>query len=139
MRPKKQILLFGSDEDRLSILAYLLEVHGFAVSRAFFSAEAVVRVRERRRDLLICDLPFEDAQSVLDAGREADPFMHSMVLRGKLDAWEGFADVETPRGVPAEELLDRIKVLCARKRGPHGYRIPPIGVQIEEMLRARRA
>jgi DNA-binding response OmpR family regulator len=140
MRPKKQILLVGSNEDRLGILAYMLQVNGFAVSRAFSSAEGVERLRQRRRDLLICDLPFDGAQSVLDAGRQANPFMHSMVLRGKLDAWEGCADVEIVRGICAEELLDRVKVLCARKRGPKPYRIPPVGVQIEEMLlRARRA
>jgi hypothetical protein len=34
MRPKKQILLVGSDEDRLGVLSYLLEMHSYTVARA---------------------------------------------------------------------------------------------------------
>jgi DNA-binding response OmpR family regulator len=138
MRPKKQILLVGSDEDRLSLLAFMLETNGFATARAFCSADALAQVHERRRELLVIDLPFEAAQPVLDAGRAIDPSMHSMILRGERDVWEGRADAVTSRNISGEEMLLRVKLLSGRKRGPRPYCIPPIGVQIEEMIAQRR-
>jgi two-component system response regulator CpxR len=131
MRPKKKILLVGASEDRLSILKFMLSTNRFAVSSAATTAEALAQIGERSFELLLCMLPLAGVEELLIQAHALDSSIHSLVI-GEVSAEIAavlLADViyqNRPRGQrPSHtELLERVKVLTARKRGPRSVRKP---------------
>ncbi len=145
MRPRKRILLCCADEDQLGVLAYTLETNRYATVRAATLAEARLLIVERQFELLFCVLPFAGVDALLDFHHSIGSYASTMVrststmTRGDGVGQTWIADATVGPGCGSNELLDRIKVLTARKRGPRPHRKLPIGVLIDEMQRARRA
>ena len=123
MRPRKRILLIDSNELRQSTRRYMLTIRGFAVHAAASAEEARELASDHNPDLVIACWPMAgtDLGRLLDQLHDQHPCLRSMLLAEHLTA--------APKGIHADacmykgscspaEIVDRAKVLCARKHGP---------------------
>jgi two-component system response regulator CpxR len=126
MRPKKVILCVDDNEQTLSVRTFLLETRGYRVITALTGTEAL-EVLERTTpgtlDLLISDLlmPGMDGNELVRRAKQMHPLLPTLILSGTVSNYDRAlaADAFLPKGACSPvELLDRIKVLVARKRGP---------------------
>jgi hypothetical protein len=126
MRPHKKILLLSASEDRLSVVAFMLNVNGFSVTPALSSDQALELLDAGRYDLLFAVLPFTGIERVMQQGA-SDTFMRTMILSGKsYDCPPGIsAHAALPLNALHAEILERVKVLTAAKRGPKPTMKPP--------------
>ena len=132
MRPKKVILCVDDNETTLSVRSFLLDTRGYRVITATSSQEAL-DVLERTvpgtLDLLIADLllPGMDGNELVRRAKQMHPFLPALIVSGTVAAYDRAlaADAFLPKGAGSpSELLERIRVLVARKRGPKKH-IPP--------------
>ena len=134
MRPKKKILLVGVNEDRLGVLKFTLEVNRFTATCAPTAGEALDLLQQRSYDLLLCDWPLIGIERLLDQARGIDETLHSLVMApGQSQPPDDvfFADEILRRGgCRSAELLERVKLLTARKRGPRPERKPVVSVDL---------
>ncbi len=126
MRPKKTILCVDDNEQVLSVRTFLLETRGYRVVATGSPREALDHIANSvpgTIDLLLCDLvmPVMDGNELVRRAKEMHPTLPAMIVSGTITAYDraGCADVFLPKGAgsPAE-LLERIRILVARKRGP---------------------
>src|SRR3984885_5566479 len=126
MRPKKTILCVDNNEQALSVRTFLLETRGYriiAVNTAQEALEVLERSVPGTLDLVLCDLlmPEMDGNELVRRAKELHPGLPAMIVSGTVTAYDraGRADVFLPKGAgsPAE-LLERVRILVARKRGP---------------------
>jgi len=126
MRPKKTILCVDDNEQALSVRKFLLETRGYrvlAVTTAHEALELLERALPGSIDLLLSDLlmPGMDGNELIRRAKDMTPGLPSMLISGSVKQYErGIrADVFLPKGVCSPvEMLERIRVLVARKRGP---------------------
>ena len=125
MRPKKTILCVDDNEQVLSARTFLLEPRAYRVLTARTSSdaiEALERALPGQIDLLLCDLlmPGMDGNELVRRAKNLHPELPAMIVSGTVNAFDRavFADVFLPKGAcsPAE-MMERIRVLVARKRG----------------------
>ncbi len=74
-------------------------------------------------DLLLCDLimPQMDGNELVRRAKQLHPGLPAMIVSGTVTSFERAcaADVFLPKGAcSASEMLERIRILVARKRGP---------------------
>ncbi len=114
MRPKMWILLIDADETRRGILAYTLDIHLYCVLQAASVAEAW----GHEPDLILGRWPLPVAEFDDLWRRSETP---CFALLGSADTCPSYI----PRIVSPtmEDLLNQIKTLVARKRGPKGPRL----------------
>jgi two-component system, OmpR family, response regulator CpxR len=126
MRPKKTILCVDDNEQILSVRTFLLETRGYRVIALASPHEALDTISNALPgavDLLLCDLimPQMDGNELVRRAKELHPGLPAMIVSGTVNAYDraGRADVFLPKGAcsPAE-LLERVRILVARKRGP---------------------
>jgi CheY-like chemotaxis protein len=126
MRPKKVILCVDDNEQILSVRTFLLETKGYRVLTAPTSADAL-EILERTApgtlDLLIADLlmPVMDGNELVRRAKQLHPTLPALIVSGTVASYERAlaADAFLPKGASSPaELLERIRVLVARKRGP---------------------
>jgi len=126
MRPKKTILCVDDNETILSVRTFLLQTRGYRVIAAPTPHEALELITHSipgSIDLLLCDLvmPLMDGSELVRRAKEIQPALPAMIVSGTVTGYDraGRADVFLPKGActPAE-LLERVRVLVARKRGP---------------------
>ncbi len=126
MRPKKTILCVDGNEQVLSVRTFLLETRGYRVISARTSQAALETLEGSMPgsiDLLLCDLlmPGMDGNELVRRAKGMHPGLPAMIVSGTVNAFDraGYADVFLPKGAcsPAE-MIERIRVLVARKRGP---------------------
>jgi DNA-binding NtrC family response regulator len=129
MRPKKKILLACANEDHAGVLKYILETNGYAVTCAATATLTLHLAANRPYELLLIEYPLDGLSHLLDQARALDSSLHSLVLAPKLAERPSnlLADVVLLRNTCAAELLERIKVLTARKRGPEVDRMVALG------------
>ena len=120
MRPPKKILLVASDEDHLGVLRFILETQRFRVTAAASAVEAAEILRTHFFEVLLCEWPLPGIEALLDQARAIDDQLRSLVLATSLkETPEGvYADAIATRGCSNAELLERVRILAARKRGP---------------------
>lgn len=126
MRPKKVILCVDDNEQTLSVRTFLLETRGYRVLNATTSHEALAildRTAPGTLDLLIADLllPGMDGNELVRRAKQIHPGLPSLIVSGTVGALDRAlaADAFLPKGAGSPvELLERIKILVARKRGP---------------------
>jgi CheY-like chemotaxis protein len=132
MRPKKNILCVDDNEQVLSVRTFLLETRGYrviALTDPYEALEVIARSLPGSLDLLLADLimPRMDGNELVRRAKELHPQLPAMIVSGTVTAYDraGRADVFLPKGActPAE-LLERIRILVARKRGPKKYSLP---------------
>jgi two-component system response regulator CpxR len=126
MRPKKTILCVDDNEQILSVRTFLLETRGYRVIAAL-SAQEAIEVLDRSLpgtlDLILCDLimPQMDGNELVRRAKQLHPGLPAMIVSGTVNAFDRavHADVFLPKGASSPaEMIERIRVLVARKRGP---------------------
>jgi two-component system response regulator CpxR len=126
MRPKKTILCVDDNEQILSVRTFLLETRGYRVLAATSSLQALEMVSSSLPgsiDLLLCDLimPQMDGNELVRRAKQLHPGLPAMIVSGTVNAFDRAinADVFLPKGASSPaEMIERIRVLVARKRGP---------------------
>jgi len=132
MRPKKTILCVDDNEQILSVRAFLLVTRGYrviAVSNPLDALETVTHSLPGSIDLLLSDLvmPQMDGSELVRRAKEIHPGLPALIVSGTVSAYEraGLADVFLPKGACSPiELLERVRNLVARKRGPKKLVLP---------------
>ncbi|HEX3660614.1 MAG TPA: response regulator [Acidobacteriaceae bacterium] len=123
MRPKKTILCVDDNEQTLSVRKFLLETRGYRVVIATNAAEALETFRRGGIDLVLGDLvmPQMDGNEMVRRMKDIAPEVPTILVSGTVKQFEraNRADAFLPKGAsnPAE-MLERIRVMIARKRGP---------------------
>ena len=126
MRPKKTILCVDDNEQALSLRKFLLETRGYrvlAVQTAHEALELIGDAVSGSIDLLISDLlmPQMDGNELIRRAKQVMPGLPCMLISGSVKGCDRAvnADAFLPKGACAPvEMLERIRVLVARKRGP---------------------
>jgi len=126
MRPRKTILCVEDNEQILSVRKFLLETRGYRVLAMTASAEALEYLQGALPgsvDLLLSDLimPQMDGNELIRRAKQLHPALPTLLVSGTVSSFDraASADAFLPKGActPAE-MLDRIRILVARKRGP---------------------
>lgn len=123
MKPKRTILCVDDNEQCLSIRKVMLETRGYRVISCTTGTEALDRFRNGGIDLVLTDLliPGVDGSRLVEEIKGMSP--HTPVIltssKARIYSHETLADVFLPKGMCAPaELLEKIRVLLVRKRGP---------------------
>jgi two-component system response regulator CpxR len=126
MRPRKTILCVEDNEQILSIRKFMLQTRGYRVVCASCAAEALEHIQGALPgsiDLLLSDLimPQMDGNELARRAKQLHAALPVLLVSGTVTNFDRAtsADAFLPKGActPAE-LLDRIRILVARKRGP---------------------
>ena len=93
-------------------------------------------------DLILCDLlmPQMDGNELVRRAKQLHPGLPAMIVSGTVNAFDRalYADVFFPKGASSPaEMIERIRVLVARKRGPKKATIPTDRGGLPKHLRAR--
>jgi two-component system response regulator CpxR len=123
MKPKRTILCVDGNEQSLSIRKVMLETRGYHVVTCTGGQEALERFKKGGVDLVLTDLtmPGLDGTKLIEEIKSLSPQTPAILLAGKVKLYDRDtkADVFLPKGMYAPvELLERIRVLLVRKRGP---------------------
>jgi len=133
MRPKKVILCVNDNEQELSVLKFMLATNGYRVISASTGQEAIGIFAETQVDLVLADfaMPQMNGNQLVDRLKQIAQHI-PMILLGDPQRMAGeihAADaLLAKKRCSAQELLERIKVMSARKRGPRkgSVRIAPV-------------
>ena len=136
MRPRKIILCVDDNEQTLSVRKFMLETRGYRVLTATGAHEALEIVEAHAPgdlSLLLCDLmmPQMDGVELIRRVREMQPCLPTLMVSGTVAGYDRGcgADVFLPKGACSPvELLERVRVLVARKRGPKKAVQPAVSI-----------
>jgi two-component system response regulator CpxR len=123
MKPKRTILCVDDDERSLSIRKVLLETRGYRVLCCSDPECAVELLQRGGIDLVLTDLmmPKLSGARLIDRLKAISPDTPALLFSGSVSCCseDHVADAWLPKGEFAPmELLERIRVLLIRKRGP---------------------
>ena len=123
MRPKKVILCVDDNEQELSVLKFMLATNGYRVVSATNGREAIGLFSETAVDLVLADYSMPQMNGCQLVERLKQITAHvPMILLGDPQKMAGemhAADaLLAKKNCSPQELLERIKVMSARKRGP---------------------
>jgi two-component system, OmpR family, response regulator CpxR len=123
MKPKRTILCIDDDERSLSIRKVLLETRGYRVLTCSDPQCAVELMKTGGIDLVLTDLmmPKLNGAKLIRELKTISPETPALLFSGTVNCCleDHVADVWLPKGEFAPmELLERIRVLLVRKRGP---------------------
>ncbi len=123
MKPKRTILCVDDNEQSLSIRKVMLETRGYRVVACTKGDEALEVFKRGGIDLVLTDLvmPNFDGTRLIHEIKAISPQTPAILLSGKVRIYDrdNQADVFLPKGMYAPaELLERIRLLLVRKRGP---------------------
>ena len=123
MRAKKTILCVDDNEQALSIRKVVLETRGYRVIACSSGRGALEAFEKGGVDLLLTDwtMPEMDGAELVERVKTRSPETPAILFSGRVKVYEKEtrADVFLSKGMygPAE-LLERIRQLLVRKRGP---------------------
>jgi CheY-like chemotaxis protein len=133
MRPKKIILCVDDNEQDLSVLKFMLATNGYRVVSATTGQDAIGLFAENTVDLVLADhgMPQMNGDQLVDRLKRIAPHV-PMILLGDPQKMGG--DIHSADALLAkkncspQELLERIKIMSARKRGPRkgAQRMTPV-------------
>ncbi len=123
MRPKKVILCVDDNEQDLSVLKFMLSTNGYRVLSASNGLEALEIFQENLIDLVLVDyaMPQMNGDQLVSKLKQIAGHVPMMLLgdpqkmNGQIHAADALVAKKT---CSPQELLERIKVMSARKRGP---------------------
>ena len=123
MKVKKTILCVDDNEQSLSIRKVMLETRGYRVVACNNGHDALEAFHRGGIDLVLSDLimPGLDGTELIGRIKNEAPYLPAVLFSGKIKVYEKDtrADVFLPKGMYAPaELLERIRLLLMRKRGP---------------------
>jgi two-component system, OmpR family, response regulator CpxR len=130
MKPKRTILCVDDNEQSLSIRKVMLETRGYRVLACTNGDDALEHFKKGGVDLVLTDLvmPGLDGTKLIEAIKELSPQTPTILVSGKvrMPLHDTHADVFFPKGMYAPaELLERIRLLLVRKRGPKRLQSKP--------------
>jgi CheY-like chemotaxis protein len=137
MKPKKTILCVDDNEQALSIRKIMLETRGYRVLACNSGEMALEAFRRGGVDLVLTDLnmPGVDGPRLVEEIKNISPQTPAVLISGRTKVYERetLADLFLSKGMyePAD-LLERIRLLLVRKRGPKRpleLRTPPVAVE----------
>jgi CheY-like chemotaxis protein len=123
MRPKKVILCVDDNEQELSVLKFMLATNGYRVVSATNGKEAIGVFAETAVDLVLADysMPQMNGCQLIERLKQIAAHV-PMILLGDPQKMTGemhAADaLLAKKNCTPQELLERIKTMSARKRGP---------------------
>jgi two-component system response regulator CpxR len=123
MKPKKTILCVDDNEQALSIRKIMLETRGYRVVAVNNGDVALETFRRGGIDLVLTDLimPGLDGSRLIEEVKMLSPQTPAVLISGRVKIYERdtLADLFLPKGMyePAD-LLEKIRLLLVRKRGP---------------------
>jgi two-component system, OmpR family, response regulator CpxR len=123
MRPKKIILCVDDNEQELSVLKFMLSTNGYRVVSASNGPDAIDLFGDYAVDLVLSDyaMPQMNGDQLVNRLKQIASHV-PMILLGdpqKMGDQLHGADALLPKKTCSpQELLERIKVMSARKRGP---------------------
>ena len=123
MRPKKVILCVDDNEQDLSVLKFMLATNGYKVVSAATGQEAIIIFGDIQVDLVLANfgMPQMNGKELVDRLKQVAGHI-PMILLGdpqKMGSEMHGADaLLAKKNCSAQELLEKIKVMSARKRGP---------------------
>jgi CheY-like chemotaxis protein len=123
MRPKKIILCVNDNEQELSIMSFMLNTNGYRVVPATNGQEAIELFSGMQVDLVLADytMPQMNGNQLVNRLKQIASHV-PMILLGDMQAMGGqmhMADaLIAKKQCTTQELLERIKIMSARKRGP---------------------
>ena len=124
MRPKKVILCVDDNEQELSVLKFMLATNGYRVLAAANSQESIaIFASALQIDLVLADttLPQMSGGQLVERLKRVRGHV-PMILLGDPQAMGSEIHVAdallAKKNCPAQELLERVKVMSTRKRGP---------------------
>lgn len=123
MRPKKVILCVDDNEQELSVTSFMLATNGYRVISAANGQDAISAFASEAVDLVLADQGMPQMNGSQLIGRLKQIASHvPMILLGDPQAMAGeinLADaLVAKKNCTPHELLERIKIMSARKRGP---------------------
>jgi two-component system, OmpR family, response regulator CpxR len=122
MRPKKIILCVNGNEQELSVLKFTLMTNGYKVITAVNGQEAIGAFSSHAIDLVLAEmiLPQMSGDQLVQRLKKIAAHVPMILLGDAHTAGEiHVADaMVAKRNCSSMELLERIKVMSARKRGP---------------------
>lgn len=123
MKPKKTILCVDDNEQALSIRKIMLETRGYRVLAFNSGEQALEAFRRGGVDLVLTDLimPGVDGSRLIEEIKKLSPQTPAVLISGRTKIYERdtLADVFLSKGMyEPVDLLERIRLLLVRKRGP---------------------
>jgi CheY-like chemotaxis protein len=123
MKPKRTILCVDDNEQSLSHRKIMLETRGYRVASYSRGEEALERFKQGGVDLVVADvaMPGLDGPQLIAAIKNLSPDIPAILISSKVRIYDhdSQADVFLTRGTYAPaDLLERIRLLLVRKRGP---------------------
>lgn len=118
MRPKKLILLVDADENNLSILRFLIENRGFRTVAASTAKEAEIAFELASVDLVLCVTGRDIRDGLIATLKNSRIYIPMILMVEKALDSIHHADAMILKSVTSMELIERIRVMSARKRGP---------------------
>ena len=123
MKPKRTILCVADNEQSLSIRKVMLETRGYRVAACCNGEEALGRFHQGGIDLVLTDLvvPGMDGSQLIEQVKNISPEIPAILLSGKARIYDRDtrADLCLSKNMYAPaELLERIRIMLVRKRGP---------------------
>jgi two-component system, OmpR family, response regulator CpxR len=123
MRPKKIILAVDDNEQELSVLAFMLSTNGYRVLTATSGQSAIEIFSENAVDLVLADegMPQMSGGQLLDRLKQIAGHVPMVLFcdPARVASQPHAADALLPKkNCTPVELLERIKIMSARKRGP---------------------
>jgi CheY-like chemotaxis protein len=133
VRPKKVILCVDDNEQALSVRAFLLDTRGYRVVAAGNFGQAIEILEHTvpgTLDLLITDLllPGMDGNELVRRAKQMHPSLPCLITSKTVESFTRAmaADRFLPKGsATASELLECVRLLVLRKRGPKKHYPPP--------------
>jgi CheY-like chemotaxis protein len=130
MRPRKIILCVDDNEQALSVRKFLLETRGYRVLTALSGEEALEIFRAGAIDLVLSDLlmPQMDGNQLVRRMKEINSDVPMVLVSGTVKSFDraNHADAFLPKGACTPlEMLERIRIMIARKRGPRKATLHP--------------
>jgi two-component system, OmpR family, response regulator CpxR len=131
MKPKRTILCVDDNEQSLSHRKIMLETRGYRVLTFSRGEEALERFRLGGVDLVVTDMamPGLDGPQLIAAVKSLSPQTPAVLISSKVRIYnhESQADVFLTKGMYAPaDLLERIRLLLVRKRGPKRMQYRPV-------------
>jgi two-component system, OmpR family, response regulator CpxR len=131
MKPKRTILCVDENEQALSHRKIVLETRGYRVAAFSRGEEAWQRFLEGGIDLVIADMaiPGIDAPQLVSKIKEASPSTPAILIASRVRTFDhdSRADVFLTKGMySAADLLERVRLLLMRKRGPKRLQQRPV-------------
>jgi two-component system, OmpR family, response regulator CpxR len=137
MKPKRTILCVDDNEQSLSHRKIVLQTRGYRVASFSRGEEALDRFTQGGIDLVIADMamPGLDGPQLIAKIKELSPSTPAILISSKVRIYDhdSKADVFLTKGMYAPaDLLERIRLLLIRKRGPKalGQRMGQIPRQV---------